>query len=184
MFVLHGSTGLLGHSTLTVMATLRSFVCACPVFVAGLWRPVLVLGVTHDMVCGTPERTPMTTLIRDLYMHAVYLLTIEALKMCSLPRYLCRKSRIGIAERCVQVAASTIAPADVMLGMKLRIFNQYVMSSYDPNLPDPSISLTVWCLSLQARIYVSLVSARALNVTKPTSPCKRVHRSGMESFSE
>jgi hypothetical protein len=118
--VLHGSTGLLGHSTLTVMATLRSFVCACPVFVAGLWRPVLVLGVTHDMVCGTPERTPMTTLIRDLYMHAVYLLTIEALKMCSLPRYLCRKSRIGIAERCVQVAASTIAPADVMLGMNIQ----------------------------------------------------------------
>jgi hypothetical protein len=49
----------------------------------------------------------------------VWLLTVDALNMCSLPKYLCRYSRIVVADRRAQVAASTNAPAEVMLGMKL-----------------------------------------------------------------
>lgn len=46
-------------------------------------------------------------------------LTVYALNMFSRPRYLCKKLRSGIAERCAQVAAKAKAPAGVMLGTKL-----------------------------------------------------------------
>jgi hypothetical protein len=43
-------------------------------------------------------------------------LTVVAEKMCSRPRYLCRKSRTGLAERLATVAASARAAAGVILG--------------------------------------------------------------------
>jgi hypothetical protein len=47
--------------------------------------------------------------------------TVDALKIDSLPRYLCKNSRSGIADRRPQVAANAKAPTGVMLGKKLAV---------------------------------------------------------------
>jgi hypothetical protein len=71
----------------------------------------------------------MTAIISNQYVHVIQSLTVDALNICSLPKYLCRYSRIGIADRRAHVAASTKAPAEVMFGMKLRML--YLCGMYN-----------------------------------------------------
>lgn len=117
-------------------------------------------------------------------------LTVDALNMCSLSKYLCRKSRTGIVDRDAQVAAKTTAPAEVMFGIYLSwsdTCSLIIMIDLSTYMILLSIFLlTIFVLGYKAEVelvfYLSVTTD--FHWVRLTLSLRRVHNSGIVSFLE